>query len=198
MVDYLPDEAPSTEGLEVMDNEFDGAMPNAEVLIEDVSIQEALVYKEQLGDVHGVTGVTWLDDLVDLQTPLQMQDESVIESYYQDGNALFSITIESEMEVDATEDIYALIGENNAITGEAVNTATQQTMASDEALFAALLLVPTMIVILVLSTKSWIEPIFFLTAIGVSVIINLGTNIFLGEISFITQSVALSSNLPSH
>ncbi|MFB4159609.1 RND family transporter [Geomicrobium sp. JSM 1781026] len=190
MVDYLPDDAPSTEGLEVMENEFDGAMPNAEVLIEDVSIQEALVYKEQLGNVHGVTDVTWLDDLVDLQTPLQMQDESVIESYYQDGNALFSITIESEMEVDATEDIYALIGENNAITGEAVNTATQQTMASDEALFAALLLVPTMIVILVLSTKSWIEPIFFLTAIGVSVIINLGTNIFLGEISFITQSVA--------
>src|SRR5699024_6653353 len=50
--------------------------------------------------------------------------------------------------------------------------------------------VPIVILILILSTSSWIEPIFFLIAIGISILINLGTNIFVGEISFISQSVA--------
>src|SRR5699024_12200696 len=53
-----------------------------------------------------------------------------------------------------------------------------------------LILVPVVIIILILSTTSWIEPVFFLTAIGVSVLINMGTNIFLGEISFVTEAVA--------
>ncbi|MFP3472647.1 hypothetical protein R0J90_21570, partial [Micrococcus sp. SIMBA_144] len=53
-----------------------------------------------------------------------------------------------------------------------------------------MVLVPLIILILVVSPTSWIEPLFFLTAIGVSVLINLGTNIFLGEVSFVTQSVA--------
>src|SRR5699024_2872059 len=51
-------------------------------------------------------------------------------------------------------------------------------------------LVPVIILILLLSTRSWIEPVFFLTAIGVSVLINMGTNVFIGEISFVTQAVA--------
>src|SRR5699024_3601604 len=52
------------------------------------------------------------------------------------------------------------------------------------------ILIPIIILILLLSTRSWIEPVFFLTAIGISVLINLGTNIFIGEISFISQAVA--------
>ncbi len=63
-------------------------------------------------------------------------------------------------------------------------------MAGTESFYAAALLIPIIIIILVLSTNSWAEPLFFLVAIGVSVLINLGTNIFLGEISFVTQSVA--------
>src|SRR5690606_19936148 len=59
-----------------------------------------------------------------------------------------------------------------------------------ETMYAAALLIPIIIIILVISTTSWVEPVFFLTAIGVSVLINLGTNIFLGEVSFVTQSVA--------
>lgn len=63
-------------------------------------------------------------------------------------------------------------------------------MAGTESMYAGALLVPIIILILVLSTNSWIEPLLFLTAIGVSVLINMGSNIFLGEVSFVTQSVA--------
>lgn len=63
-------------------------------------------------------------------------------------------------------------------------------MTGQETLLAAGILIPIIIIILVLSTNSWVEPLFFLTAIGVSVIINLGSNVFIGEVSFVTQSVA--------
>src|SRR5699024_3686258 len=55
---------------------------------------------------------------------------------------------------------------------------------------AAAILDPIVILILILSTSSWIEPIFFLIAIGISILINLGTNIFVDEISFISKSIA--------
>src|SRR5699024_152129 len=103
---------------------------------------------------------------------------------------LFSIAIESCEEVRVKDEIYQLIGTENAMAGEALDTATQQKMAFQETMFASALLIPIIVIILVLSTSSWSEPLFFLTAIGISVLINMGTNIFLGEVSFVTQSVA--------
>ncbi len=190
MKDYLPKDSPSTEGMEVMEEEFAGTVPDTDVMVKNVTVQEALAFKEKLADIDGVTDVTWLDDAVDMRIPLEMMDEGTVETYYKDGHALFSFSIRDGDEVAITDDIYELIGKENAMMGEALNTATQQKMAFSETMFAASLLVPVIIIILILSTTSWMEPIFFLTAIGVSVLINLGTNIFLGDISFVTQSVA--------
>lgn len=190
IADYLPKDAPSTIAIEVMDEEFAENVPNTRVMIQDVTIQEALAYKEKLGMIDGVSNVTWLDDVLDLKTPIEMADQDVVESYYKDNNALISFTIRKGEEVAITDAIYELIGEENAMAGEALTIATQQKMAFQETLFATAILVPIIVIILILSTTSWAEPLFFLTAIGVSVLINLGTNIFLGEISFITSSVA--------
>lgn len=190
MADYLPEDAPSTKAMEIMEEEFEGTVPNTRVLIKDVTIPEALNYKKELEVIEGVEEVMWLDDATDIMTPIEIMDHDTVESYYKDSNALFSLTIEEGKEVLATEAIYELIGEDNAMTGEAVNTADSQKMAGTESMYAAMLLIPIIIIILLLSTNSWVEPVFFLTAIGVSVLINLGTNIFSGEVSFVTQSVA--------
>lgn len=190
MVDYLPDDAPSTEAMEVMEQEFDGAVPDTRVMINDVTVQEALQMKEQLAAIDGVEDVTWLDDAIDIKTPLELADMETVEAYYIDDKAIFSFSIRDGDEVEITNAIYQLIGEENAMAGAALDTAISQEMAGSESLYAAALLVPIIILILVVSTTSWLEPVFFLTAIGVSVLINLGTNIFFGEVSFITQSVA--------
>lgn len=190
MADYLPEEAPSSKAMEIMEEEFEGTVPNTRVMIKDVTIPEALNYKEELLDIEGVNDVMWLDDATDIKTPIEVMDSDTVESYYKDSTALFSLAIEEGEEVAATEAIYELIGDDNAIAGEAVNTADSQKMAGTESMYAAALLIPIIIIILILSTNSWAEPVFFLTAIGVSVLINLGTNIFIGEVSFVTQSVA--------
>ncbi|GAA0428413.1 MMPL family transporter [Lentibacillus halophilus] len=190
MVDYLPEDAPSIEAKDVMDEEFDGSVANARVMMPDVTIQQALSFKKKLNEIDGVSNVTWLDDAMDITTPIETADQDTVESYYKNNKALFSFEIADGEEVKTTDAVYDLIGDEGALSGDALDTALSQKKTGKEAGFAAAILVPVVILILFLSTTSWAEPLFFLTAIGVSVLINLGTNIFIGEISFITQAVA--------
>lgn len=76
MNDYLPESSPSTVALNLMDEEFDGGVPNARVMVANVTIPEALAYKEQIEAVDGVTDVTWLDDAVSVNEPLEIQDQT--------------------------------------------------------------------------------------------------------------------------
>lgn len=194
MVDYLPKDAQSTTAIKIMEEEFGGEMPNARVMLTGLSIQEALEYKEKITAIDGVTSVTWLDDIIGLDTlktiPLDFLDDSIIKNYYKDNNALMSLSVESGKETTAVNAIYELIGENNAAAGEAVNSAESQAMSVSEVLNAMMILLPIIIIILIISTNSWIEPLLFLFTIGVAIVINMGTNIIFGEISFITQTVS--------
>lgn len=190
MFDYLPKSAPSTEAIDVMEEEFGGDVANTRVMIQDVSIQEALKFKKDIKEIDGVSDVTWLDDVIDIKTPIEMADIDTVETYYKDDNALFTFHVEEGKEVEATDTIYEVIGKDNAMAGDALNTAISQKATGQETFNAAAILIPIIILILLLSTRSWIEPVFFLTAIGISILINLGTNIFIGEISFISQAVA--------
>lgn len=190
MTDYLPASAPSTEAMDVMEEEFGGNVANTRVMIQNVSIQEAMAFREDLEAIDGVSEVTWLDDVIDVKTPIEMADTDTVETYYKDNNALFTFHVEGGKEVAATDAVYDLIGKEGALSGEALDTAISQEATGEETFNAAAILVPIIILILLLSTRSWIEPVFFLTAIGISILINLGTNIFIGEISFISQAVA--------
>lgn len=190
MIDYLPKNAPSTKAMDVMEEEFNEGVANTRVMVKDVNIQEALAFKEDIEAIDGVSEVMWLDDVIDIKTPIEIADTDTVETYYQDGNALFTFNVEEGKEVEATDAIYEVIGEDNAMSGDALDTAFAQKATGQETFNAAAILIPIVILILLLSTRAWIEPVFLLIAIGISVLINLGTNIFIGEISFISQAVA--------
>ena len=190
MVDYLPPDAQSTKALEIMNEEFSESMPNTNVMIKNLSIMEAVEYKQKLSALDGVTAVTWLDDMMDIKQPLEMGDADTIESFYKNGSALFSVTVAKGMEKEATAAIQNLIGEDNAAAGEAPDLAAIQKMTNTEVLNAIMILVPLIVAILILSSTSWAEPLLFLLTIGVSILINMGTNIFLGEVSFMTFSIS--------
>ena len=188
MNNYLPQDAPSTVALDVMNEEFEGGIPNARVMIQDVSLPEALQYKEKMEAIDGVSSVTWLDDAASVTVPLEMQDEDTVETYYKDGNALYSVTIEEEKRIEAVNAIRELIGEENQITGSAVQTAdaTQSTVReiSKIAMFAVLFV----ILVLTFTTTSFVEPFIVLLGLGVAIVINAGSNIMFGEISFVTNA----------
>ena len=190
LTDYLPEDAESTVALDIMMSEFGSGVPNTRVMAVDLTIAEAQELKAEIAAVPGVEDVMWLDDVADLTTPVELMDEDTVSQYWKDGKALFSVTIEDGREVEATDAIYELIGEGGAISGNAASTASVQKLVVSEVVGAALVLVPLIIVLLLLTTTSWIAPLLFLVTIGVAVILNMGSNVIFGEISFITQSVS--------
>lgn len=190
MVDYLPADAQSTTALEIMNREFDASIPNASVMARDVSVAGALKVKERLAAVPGVEQVLWLDDVMDVKQPLELGDADTVEGFYKDGHALFSLTIAKGAEQETCRDILAILGPQDALTGEVPALVNVMDMAVSNVLKAFAILLPIIILILVLTSRSWIEPLLFLLAIGVSVVVNMGTNVFLGEVSFMTNSIS--------
>ena len=188
MNDYLPEDSASTVALDLMNEEFDGGVPNARVMVKDVTVPEALEYKDKIEQVDGVTDVTWLDDAVSVDVPLETQDKETVENYYKDGNALFSVTIDKTKRVDAVNDIRKIIGDDNAMTGSAVSTAAATVSTVSQIAKISVIAVIFVILVLLLTTESWFEPVVVMVGLGVAVMINAGSNLIFGEISFVTNA----------
>ena len=188
MNDYLPSDSPSTVALDRMSEEFDGGIPNVRIMIEDVTISEALAYKEQIKAVDGVTDVTWLDDAVSVEVPLETLDTNTVENYYKDGNAVFQVTVEESKTLTAIDALREVIGDENAMTGSAVSTAVATKSTVTEITHIAVIAVLFVIFVLMLTTTSWAEPILIMAGLGVAILINAGSNLIFGEISFVTNA----------
>ena len=188
--DYLPKDAPSTNALNVMEEEYSQPIPNMRVVIYDVSIPDALEYKEKIEKAEGVKEVTWLDDSIDIYEPLELADQDTVETWYKNSDALFSVTVSSdEKEKKAAVDaIREIIGDDNAMSGTAVTDVLSPVHTSQEIQKIMLIALPIVFIILLLTTTSWFEPVLFMLTIGVAIMLNRGTNLIFGEISFVTNA----------
>ena len=194
LVQYLPQDAPSTQAIALMEEEFGNNNPNARVLLEGVPLAQALATKQQIAALPGIHSVTWLDDVVGADNlgsvPLEYLDPDLVTPYYHQGDALLSISIANGQEAATVHALRSLLGEQTAISGSAANAAATQDLAVSEVLNAMAILLPIILIILTLSTTSWLEPLLFLITIGIAVLLNMGLNPFFGEISFITRTVS--------
>ena len=186
--DYLPPDAPSTIAIDVMEEAFGGGIPNVRAMVRDVTVPEALAYKQQIARVEGVTAVTWLDDVADVTVPLEMQDPDTVAAYYKDGAALFTITVSDDQRAEAVAAIDSLLGDAGALTGSAVSTAAATNSTVVEVAKIAAIAVLYVVFILALTTASWAEPVLIMVGMGAAILINNGTNLIFGEISFVTSA----------
>lgn len=188
MNDYLPPESASTIALETMAQEYEGGIPNTRIMIKNVSIPQALEYKARIAAVDGVTDITWLDDAANVTQPLSFIDADTLDTYYKDGNALFSVTVSEDQRMDALDEIREIIGSEGAMTGSAVSTAAATKSTVSQITMIALFGVLFALFVLILTTTSFAEPVIVLLGLGVAVIINSGSNLLFGEISFVTNA----------
>lgn len=188
ITDYLPENTHSTTSLEMMGEEFGGGIPNARVMIRDVSIPEALEYKTCIQKIDGVTAVSWLDDAVDITMPMSVMDPAVLENYYKDGAALLVVTIDEDYRISAVSEIREVVAEAGVLTGTAVSTADATTNTVAEILKITVIAVLFALAVLMLTTTSWLEPVLILAGLGIAIMINNGTNLIFGEISFVTNA----------
>lgn len=186
--DYLPEDAQSTKALDIMEEEYAQAVPNMRVMIYDVTIPKALEYKRRLEKVDGVEEVNWLDDAVDIYAPMELEDQDTIDEWYKDSNALYSITIEESKKEKAVKEIRTIIGDKNAMSGTAVTDVLSPVHTSSDIQKIMLFAIPLIFIILLLTTTSWFEPILFMITIGIAIMLNKGTNLMFGTISFVTNA----------
>ncbi|MGI6077944.1 MAG: efflux RND transporter permease subunit [Fastidiosipilaceae bacterium] len=187
--DYLPKDVPSTQAIDKLSEEFDMTLPNAQVMVPIDSIQEGLQIKNDLRRSDGVISVLWLDDSVDLAVPIEMADQATVEGFYKDGMALYQVAINTNDAESKLEAIYDL-HEDVRVSGNLVDLANAQFSSQHEIGRITLFVIPIALIILLISTHSWLEPFVFAVAIGVGILLNMGTNFFIKEISFITQTIA--------
>lgn len=190
---YLPDTVQSKAGLDLMEEKF-GYPGTGRVMIEDVTLYEAKQYKDKLEKVDGVDQIMWLDTGMDVFSSDAFINFNSIDDYYKDGSAVMDIVFEkgdtsrkTSRAIDAMQEI---TGEKGHYVGMAVQNKSLAENVTKEMKLILTLGVLMIFIILCLTTNSWFEPVLYLIVMGVAILINKGTNIFLGEISFLTNSVS--------
>lgn len=191
---YLPKDIESLVAVEEISKSYDATLPNIKLVIPDVSIEEATRYKMELLNVEGVNQVVWLDDfahLIDKDSLAPIELEAFVSDWHKDNNALLLLNIETDNSKQIIKDIRSVVKSGSLLAGDAVNVAAAQDSVTGEMANIMLVTLPIIILILLLTTSSWFEPVLFLITIAVAIVINLGTNVLFGEISFITQAAVV-------
>ena len=194
LTEYLPREAASRIGLDRMEEMF-GYPGTARVMVKDVSLYEAKQYKDQIEAVDGVDQVLWCDAAVNIYAGEDFISMDDIEDYYKDRCAVMDITFDegdtAKRTSRAVDEIRDLLGEKGCYTGMAVQNKSLKENIESEMQLIMLVAVIMIFTVLCITTAAWSEPFLFLTVMGVAILLNQGTNIFLGTVSFLTNNVAM-------
>ncbi len=190
LIDYLPQETQSTKGLAVMEEEFSQGVPNGSVMLPPGTIQEALEAKKQLQSIDTIEQIIWLDDFEDPDLPLSVMDPALKENYMKESRAKLSIVVSQGKESETLKAIYEIMGSEVAVTGDFVIKAEHQEKAIGESIKAFIVLIPIILLILFLTTTSWLEPVLYVLTISIAVLLNWGSNVFLGDVSFVTLAAS--------
>lgn len=193
LTEYLPDTVQSKQGLDLMEEKF-GYPGTARIMIDGVTLYQAKQYKDQLEAVDGVDQILWLDTETDVFSADSFIDGDDIADYYKDGSAVMDVTfVEGDTDKGtsrAIDEMEKILGDKGYFTGMAVQNKSLEENVTREMAMILTLGVIMIFVILCITTNSWFEPVLYLTIMGVAIVINKGTNIFLGEVSFLTDSVS--------
>ena len=194
LTEYLPDTARSHIGLDQMESAF-GYPGTARVMLKDVSLYEAKQYKDRLEAVDGVDQILWCDSTVNIYAGEDFIDMESIEDYYKDGCAVMDVTFDegdtSAKTAKAIEQMQAITGEKGYYVGMAVQTKSLTENVESEMSLILTVAVIMIFAVLCITTNAWSEPFLFLLVMGVAILLNRGTNIFIGTVSFLTDNVAM-------
>lgn len=190
---YLPENTESTRALKEVKDLFGDALPNLDIILEDCDLADVLTAKKLIAADPDVVSVQWLDDVADVTQPLELLSPDYLENFYNNGTARLVVALGGKDFRHSLERIRRNLDQSLAkpvrLRGEAVGIARAAVSASSEVSHVFMIAVPMTFAILFLVTSSWFEPILFMLTIFAAIPLNLGTNIFLGSVSFITQSV---------
>lgn len=191
---YLPDFAPTKQALDVMEKEF-GYPGMARIMVKDVTLPEARTIRQRISRVDGVDLVVGPDLAANVYSTDAFIKNSLTDRFYKDRNAVYQIIFE-DGDSDASthkaiNEIYGIVGKDRGcFAGSAVSSKERQESITREIAMAIGMAVVIIWLILTLTTTSWFEPFLFILVMAVAIVLNMGSNIMFGRISFFTFSTA--------
>lgn len=197
---YLPQDSMTKKGLKILEDEF-GNESMIEVMIKDIPVNDLLLLKPLVYGVPYVTKVIWLDDYVDLNVvPIEFIDSNILANFYTNNDALVSISfsidsydVALENSINQIRNIFSAYDIH--LRGEALVNIESRSIAKGEILNIMFFIVPMVILLLIVSSHAWIEPLLILIPLGIAILFNLFTNGLLPNVSFITQTMSLALQL---
>lgn len=193
VLSYLPKNLNSVQGQDILSKDFRIA-GNGFLLIEDQEDWQVQYLKSKIEKIDGVEKVNWIDNWADITIPKEFVPDKVRDQFYQGDATLLQVQYKdgasSEETKQAVEDIRQLLDQNMYLGGTSAVMADLRTLIDHERLIYLLLAVALIFLILSLTMSSTIVPVLFLLSIGAAVVYNLGSNLMLGSISYVTSAIA--------
>ena len=190
---YLPEDIETMQGQEIMTNDF-GIGAFSMLMVDGMEDKEIVKLKEKVEKVDGVENVLWYDSLADISVPQSVLPSKLYDEYNtEDGTMMavfFNDGTSSDETMKAITEIRKITGEQCFLSGMSAIVEDTKELAEKETPLYVLIAVALSALVLAITMESIFVPVLFLLSIGIAIVYNLGTNVFFGEISYITKALA--------
>lgn len=192
---YLPGDIETMEGQEIMMEAF-GTGAFSMCVVEGMPDKDISKMRKEMLEVENVKDVIWYDSFMDLSVPMELLPSDIQDAFINkeaDSTlmfVLFPTSISSDETMQAIKDLKKVVSKQTYLSGMSAVVNDIKDLSDAETPVYVLIAVALATIILALAMDSLVIPIFFLLSIGMAIVYNLGTNIFKGEISYVTQALA--------
>ena len=193
MLNYLPDSLDTIKGQDYLLEDFDkGAF--SFLIFEGMNEKDIVRTEEKIKEIDHIVTVLWYDDIADMSIPMEVLPDKIYDAFNSNNSTLMAVFFDTSSSADETMDaitqIRAVAGEQCFVSGiSAMITDLRDLCEEQEAIYVAIAVILAVVAMMIFM-DNWIIPFVFLASIGMAILMNLGSNYFLGEISYITKALS--------
>ncbi|MDD6931193.1 MAG: MMPL family transporter [Eubacteriales bacterium] len=193
MLTYLPEDMDTVIGQDYLMEDF-GKGAFSMIVVEDMDAKQVSEMKAKLEQVEHVDSVIWYDSFADISLPMEMLPDKIRSEFNTDDATMLAVFFDSatsaDVTMDAIREIRAICGKQCFVAGmSALVTDLKDLCEQEEPIYVGIAVALACLAMMIF-LDGWLVPFVFLASIGISILINLGSNRFLGEISYITKALA--------
>ena len=193
LLTYLPDNIETMKGQDILVNDF-GTGAFSMFIVDGMEEKDVTELKEKIEKVDHVANVIWYDSIADISVPMSMLPDDIYDVFNSDTGTMMAIFFDEGTSSDGTMDAIAQIrkiaGKQCFLSGMSAVVTDTKNLAEKETPVYVLIAVILAVIVLGLTMESFFVPLLFMLSIGMAIIYNLGSNYFMGEISYITKALA--------
>ena len=190
---YLPDNIETMKGQDILVNDF-GTGAFSMFIVDGMEEKDVAELNEKIEKVDHVANVIWYDSIADISVPMSMLPDDIYDVFNSDTGTMMAIFFDEGTSSDGTMDAIAQIreiaGKQCFLSGMSAVVTDTKNLAEKETPVYVLIAVILAVIVLGLTMESFFVPLLFMLSIGMAIIYNLGSNYFMGEISYITKALA--------